>query len=99
MSSWATNISREQGVGVMKMNAPEEPPTGAYSERNNDPASGNFPLLAPIPPNASSLEGPIPNESGFEIMIFSIGETELQPYVPPARSGIFSGKIQRIPQS
>jgi hypothetical protein len=41
----------------MKMNAPEEPPTGAYSERNNDPASGNFPLLAPIPPNASSLEG------------------------------------------
>ena len=31
--------------------------------------------------------------------IIRIGETELQPYVPPARSGIFSGKIQRIPQS
>ena len=29
------------------MNAPAEPPTGAYSERNNDPASGNLPLLAP----------------------------------------------------
>jgi len=40
----------------MKMNAPVEPLTGAYSERNNDPASGNFPLLAPIPPNASSLK-------------------------------------------
>ena len=55
-------LSREQGVGVMKMNAPEEPPTGAYSERNNDPASGNFPPLAPIPLNANNLKSQFPNE-------------------------------------
>jgi len=31
-------------------------PTGACSEWNNDPASGNFAPLAPIPLNASSLK-------------------------------------------
>ena len=47
-------------------------PTGACSEWNNDPASGNFAPLAPIPLNASSLKSQF--LTSFNLRRFRFGD-------------------------